>query len=278
MPSSIPSVATFTAPSVVAPVDPAQNPTQAVLYWLRRDVTRGVFEPMERLRVDFLSKFYKIGHSPVREAILLLSSSGLIIHEHQKGYRVAPVSLAEYDDLRNVYQRIYRSALDLALEHGDQAWEERVVVQLHRSLKVQKVLLDGDPQAREMWQRTYHDLHSAILSACGSKLFLELIRSLGHRMERYVNLFADLETDRYRDHHAEHKAIVDALVERDRDRVFALIDAYFSKGDPVRESIIATLKRSESIGRRQVPQIVKPAPTALTKRVTRGRGRPRKFA
>jgi GntR family carbon starvation induced transcriptional regulator len=276
LPTDIVSVSTFTAPSVTAPVDLKQNPTQAVFFWLRRDIARGVFAPLERLRVEFLTKFYKIGHSPVREAILLLSSSGLIVHEHQKGYHVAPVSLADYDDLRNVYQRIYRLALDLALDQGDEAWEERVVVQLHRSLKVQKVLLDGDPQAREMWQRAYGDLHYEILSGCGSPLLLSLYRSLGYRLERYVNLFADLETDRYRNHHAEHKAIVDALVARDRMRVFALMENYFATGEPIRQSVAETLKSSASIKRALRGADTAPNDATAKSAAPRRRGRPRK--
>ena len=41
--------------------------------------------------------------------------------------------------------------------------EEKVVVQLHRSLKVEKALLDGEPEARELWQRAYRDFHHGSL-------------------------------------------------------------------------------------------------------------------
>ena len=115
----------------------------------RRDIARGVFEPLERLTVEHLVKFYRVGHSPIREAIVLLSSSGLVIHEHQKGYRVAPVSLADYDEVLGVYQRLYKLALEMAIELGDDAWEERVLVQRHRAEKVRMVALDADPQERE---------------------------------------------------------------------------------------------------------------------------------
>jgi len=71
VPTDIPSVKNFTAPSVIAPVDPKRNPTLAVQYWLGRDIVRGVFAPLERLKVEQLVAFYDVGHSPVREAILL---------------------------------------------------------------------------------------------------------------------------------------------------------------------------------------------------------------
>ena len=223
----------------------------AVAYWLRRDIVRGVFEPMERLKVEQLVQFYGIGHSPVREAILLMSSSGLAVHEHQKGYRVAPVSLADYDDVLLVYQRLYKLALAMAIDLGDDAWEERVVVQLHRSVKAAKVLPGGDPQELERWQRAYGEYHAALLSGCGSPLLLQLVGDTGSRLERYVYLFADLERDRERDVHAEHRVIVEAVVARDKDRALALIDRYFATGQPMRNSIMETLKRNEANGPRR---------------------------
>lgn len=261
MPTKLPSVSTFTAPNVVAPVDPERNPTQAVAYWLRRDIARGVFEPLERLKVEHLTKFYDIGHSPIREAIVLLVDSGLVIHEHQKGYRAAPVSLEDYQDLLTVYQRIYKMMLGMAMERGDDAWEEQVVIQLHRSLKIPKVV-DGalEPQAREMWQRSYGDLHQTLLSGCRSPLLMKIYKDIGARLERYINLFADLETDRYYDHHADHRLIVDAIIARDADRTQALIERYFAVAEPIRKSIITALKAMEATPSKAEARDVETAP------------------
>lgn len=250
MKSRSPSIAAFKDPKVSGPFDPEQNPSKAAAFWLRRDIVRGVFAPTARLKVEELVQFYGVGHSPVREAILLNSSSGLIVHEHQKGYRVAPVSLADYDDVVGVYQRLYKLALGMAMERGGDDWEEGIVVQMHRSAKVPMVTTEGDPEARERWQRAYWEFHGALLSACGSPLMQQLLGDIGFRLERYVNLFADTETDQRRDHHAEHRMIVDAILARDRERTFRLIDDYFALGQPMRDSIIESLKRNAA-GRRR---------------------------
>jgi GntR family carbon starvation induced transcriptional regulator len=244
--TNIASISTFADPSVNSPIDPVQNPSKAAAYWLLRDIVRGVFQPMERLKVEHLVNFYGVGHSPVREAILMLSSTGLVVHEHQKGYRVAPVSLADYDDVLAVYQRLYKLALTMAIDLGDDAWEERVVVRLHRTVKVQRVLPDGDPQLRERWQRAYWEYHAELLSGCGSPLMMQLLGDIGFRLERYVNLFADLEIDRESDNHAEHREIVEAVIARDKERALLLIERYFATAQPMRNSIIETLKRNEA--------------------------------
>jgi GntR family carbon starvation induced transcriptional regulator len=245
LPAILPSVATFDSPEVTALMTSSSSPTQQAAFWLRRDIVRGLLRPNERPSVKTLAAFYGLGQSSIREAILLLSSSGLVVHEHQKGHRVAPVSAADYEHIREAYGEIYNLALTMAVERGDEDWEERVVVILHRASKVPKVMPDGDPQAREKWQRSYKRLHQEILSGCGSPLLMRIFIDLGDRMERYLNLFADLETDRARDHHSEHRALVDVLFTRDLDRILPAFNAYFEASRPIRESIAAALARLE---------------------------------
>jgi GntR family carbon starvation induced transcriptional regulator len=245
------SVATFTDPRLTAGIDADKNPTQAVAYWMRRDIVRGVFAPLERLKVEQLTQYYGVGHSPVREAILLVSSRGLIEHEHNKGYRVAGMSLADYNDLIDIYQRTYQLALQMAVERGGEAWEERVVLALHRSLKVSKVMTDGDPEARELWQQAYKSLHEEILSGCGSPILMGVVGNLGDRAERYVNLHADLATDRARDSHAEHHVIVDAIVTGDAGRLHSLLDRFFEGGEPMRATIRRNLTELDQPKRRR---------------------------
>lgn len=250
MPTRVPSVSKFTRPELLALMPPAQSPAELAAFWLRRDIARGTFTPLERLKVEQLTQFYDLGHSPIREAILLLSPSGLVQHEHQKGYRVADVSLADYDDLVAVYRRIYRLCITMAMEVGDEAWEERVVVALHRTSKIPKVLLDGDPEGREMWQLSYKRMHTEMLSGCRSPVLLTFFTNLATRLERYLNLFGDLESDRTRDHHAEHKALVDILLRRDLDGFLSQFDVFFAANQKVRDSVIAALREREGRGGR----------------------------
>ncbi|ODT88928.1 FCD domain-containing protein [Phenylobacterium sp. SCN 70-31] len=279
MPTSQPSVAAFTSPELEALTPELPGPTDKAAFWLQRDIVRGVFQPDERLKVEQLTKFYKVGHSPIREAILLLSSTGLVVHEHQKGYRVAPVSVADYIDVVDAYKAVYQLVLFKSVERGDQAWEERVVVMLHRTMKVRKVLPDGDPLARELWQRAYKALHRELLSGSGSPVLERIFANLGDRAERYLNLYADFETDRERDHHAEHREIVDALIARDGERLHDLITHYFAGAQPMRDIVIQRLEALEGqrgARRRRAPAT---APKAAAKPVRKaGRGRPRKTA
>lgn len=241
MPTKLPSVATFSAPGAAFSDDPAKNPTQATAYWLRRDIIRGVFQPLERLKVKHLTQFYAVGATPVREAISRLLATGLITHEPQKGYRVAPVSLADYNDVLDIYQRIRKLALEMAMGRGDEAWEERVVVSMHRSMKARPVHAEEAPEARELWQRAYGDLHAELVSGCASPALIRIFRDIGARAERYGNLYGDVTSELSRDFAAEHREIVEALIARDSQKVQALLDASGALSGPMRASVMQAL-------------------------------------
>ena len=78
-----------------------------------------------------------------------------------------------------------------------------------------------------------------------------IVGNLGDRAERYVNLHADLATDRARDSHAEHRVIVDAIGTGDADRLHSLLDRFFEGGEPMRETIRRNLAELEQPKRRR---------------------------
>lgn len=244
MPTNLISVSSFWNERLAALAPPLKTPTQELAFWLRRDIVRGVFPPNERLKVDQLSKFYQVGHSPVREAVVLLSPSGLVEHEHQKGYRVAGVSLADYDDLTDTARRIEALGIAMAVERGDEAWEEQMVLTLHRTSRVAKVIT-GDPEGREMWQLAYKRFHRELMQGCGSPFILGVFLDLGDRLERYLNLFGNFETDSLRDHHAEHRALVDVLLKREAAPAMEEFTRFFQRNQPVRDTVIRRLKALE---------------------------------
>ena len=246
MPTDLPSVSTFQDEKLREPRVAAASPNQLVAYWLKRDIVRGTFEPRERLKIDFLTRFYGMGHSPVREAILLLSAGGLVFHEHQKGHRVAQVSLADYRDTLDVYERIRRLAMQAAIERGDDEWEEQVIVQLHRSSKVPHENPGSVPEDRERWQRAYVDFYDTLIAGCRSPLLFEFYGDLGARAERYVNLFADTSSDHQRDHGAEHAAVADAMLQRDKSRLNQVLDDHQKRAQPMHDSIVEALKAREN--------------------------------
>lgn len=194
---------------------------------LRDDILRGVFRPGERLRIESLCEHYQVGSTPLREALNRLSAADLVIREEQRGFRVAPVSLADLAELIKTYRWITDLGLRESIRNGDTAWEEAIVLAAHRLSRVRREGSSGYGSFNPEWESRHRDFHLALISACGSRWLTDFYSMLTERNARYRYLaFADGSAPR--DVEAEHRAILDAALARDADRAVAAANAHIS--------------------------------------------------
>src|SRR3546814_17788514 len=78
------------------------------------------------------SDLLKIGFTPLREALMRLSSEGLVLAEEQRGFRVAPATLADLEDIMTSRAEIEALALQRAIRLGGDDWEARIVAAFHQ--------------------------------------------------------------------------------------------------------------------------------------------------
>src|ERR1041384_5499652 len=114
--------------SATAEGDGGQSLTIRAYSKLRAQIISGALAPGQRLKVETLRDLIEVGATPIREALSLLTSDGLVERLDKRGFRVSEVSLAEYDDLHRTRCWFEEYALRQSIEHGDQAWEDRLVL------------------------------------------------------------------------------------------------------------------------------------------------------
>jgi DNA-binding GntR family transcriptional regulator len=165
---------------------------------LREDILQGRLEPGSKLRLQYLSKHYQVGNSPLREALNRLSSNGLVTREENKGFRVSSASVAELEELIRTRCMLEETALRESVEFGDSKWEETVVLAFHRLNRLEIGAKDSEHRRTPEWELAHREYHIALLSACGSKILLEFCRQLHEQTLRYRSL---LEVIQYRDVH-----------------------------------------------------------------------------
>jgi GntR family transcriptional regulator, carbon starvation induced regulator len=212
---------------------------------LRGDILRGVFRPGERLRLDALCERYEIGATPLREALNRLSAEELVNREEQRGFRVAPVSLSDLDELTKTLCWITELALRESIKNGDAAWEEAVVLTAHRLSRVPREGEGGYASFNPEWEERHRDFHLALIAACGSRWLIDFYAMLMDRNTRYRYL-AFVDGSEPRDVEAEHQTIYDAVLARDADRAVAAANLHIRKTtDSVvaRESDLAGIAR-----------------------------------
>ena len=195
---------------------------------LRRDILCGRLEPGSRLRVEQLKSQYQVGSSTLREALSLLVADALVTSEGQKGFRVAPISLEDLRDVTEMRKFLETRAIREAIQHGDDEWEAGVVAAYHRLSRVEERLGEGPESLADDWEERNRAFHEALIAACPSKWLRHFRSILYHQSERYRRLSL-IDRTIPRDVHAEHKAIMEAVLARDAERATRLTEDHMDR-------------------------------------------------
>jgi DNA-binding GntR family transcriptional regulator len=185
---------------------------------LRDDLLRGVLAPGSKLKVQALAESYGAGASPVREALSSLAAEGLVERLDSRGFRAAPASLPDFDELVRARCWLEEVVLRESIAAGDLAWEEALVLARWRL----KRLARADPP----WEGAHAAFHQALLAACPSPTLRAMAEQLRERAERYRAIARSVAYPG-RDVGAEHEAIADAALARDIPRAVALLQEHY---------------------------------------------------
>ena len=192
---------------------------------LRRDIIEGVHPPGEKLRVEHLKDQYDVGAGTLREALLLLVTDALVVAQGQRGFRVAPISIEDFEDITRTRILLETEALRQSIALGGEDWEAGIVAAFHRLSRAEQKLGDQEDYAHtaaEDWEKRNRAFHDALIAASPSRWIRHFQNILYQQSERYrrISLF---RRPIPRDVHAEHEALFDATMARDADRATAIL-------------------------------------------------------
>jgi len=215
--------------TVVPPGSAGETLTSRAYAAVRRDIIAGRLRPGAKLKIEELRESYEAGASPIREALSLLSSDGLVERIEQRGFRVANISHDEFDDILKVRCWLEERALRESIAHGDNAWEEALVLAAFRLSKEPRSTGSGDNfVANAEWEVRHKAFHTALISACGSPTLLAYCDQLYDQNVRYRNLAGAVSYPK-RDPAKEHEAILEATLERDAETAVSRLVNHYRK-------------------------------------------------
>jgi GntR family transcriptional regulator, carbon starvation induced regulator len=184
---------------------------------LRDAIMRGELLPGSKLNLDRLRTAFGVSLSPLREALCRLENDGLVALIDQRGYRVTPVSAANLTEVIRLRVELEGLAIREAIEHGDIAWEGRVLAALHQLGRCKRGARSAADQ--EAWETAHRAFHAELISACGMPMLRQFCASLHDQSDRYRRIFLKKHQPD-RDVPAEHTALAHAVIERrSRDAV-----------------------------------------------------------
>jgi len=192
-----------------------------VLSGIRADILSLDLAPGLKLSAEMLVLRYGAGQSPIREALSLLAGEGLVVRESRRGFRVAPMSLPDLDELVASRLLLEPAMLERALAAGDAAWEEELRLALDALRPSLQKVGDARPLDRE-WEARHRRFHFALVGVSGAGVLGDFCRMLYDRYDRYrlLGIPRRAYLAGVADDHAE---LVGAAVARDAPRALAVL-------------------------------------------------------
>lgn len=211
-----------------APPPVASTKSHRAYAQIRTDILTCRLMPGTKLNIAALAADLDVSLGAVREALSMLQSEALVVSEPQRGYTVSPVSPKELSDITEARIAIEKLCLRTSIERGDLGWETAIVAAWHRLSRLTQGEEGRDQHLSESWSRAHAEFHGALVAACGNDWLLRMRAMLYEQSERYRRMSVPLQTEK-RDVPAEHKAIFDAVMDRDIARAEAALETHLRK-------------------------------------------------
>ena len=195
--------------------------SELVVDHLRIDIVGGEYPPLTKLAMKDLVARYKVGLTPVREALHRLVGEGFVTTVGQRGFTVPPLSLADLEDLTALRAMVEQAAVLQAIESGDDDWEAGIVSAFYRIEKEAGRFSTTNDAVIKRFDAIHRAFHSALFAGISPRL-AGLQANLFDQAFRYRK---SLHRQNLSPDHliAEHRQLMEAVLSRDPARAAAAV-------------------------------------------------------
>lgn len=200
------------APAAAGDLLDGETVGEAAWRHIRADILAGRLAPERKLKLDALRELYGVSVSTLREVLNRLATEGLVVAEGQRGFVVTPVSVENLREIAELRLLLECQALEDSFRAGDVEWEGRVVAAYHKLAAMEARMEKGDRSALDLWKRYDWEFHQSLISACGSKVLMQLHGAAFDKYLRYQMIALSFRGDIAAD---EHRSMLDCALRRD---------------------------------------------------------------
>ncbi len=206
---------------------PFQSVGESAYRTIRADIVFGRLPPGRKLKLETMKADYGVGVSTLREILNRLSSERLVVAEGQRGFEVAPVSIATLREIAELRLLLECHALEQSFRAGDMDWESRVVAAHHRLARMEDRMAEGDRTCTERWKQFDWQFHQALISACGSRMLIDAHAAVFDNYLRYQMIALSYRGDIAS---GEHALLLDCAMDRNAGRACDVLRCHVAGG------------------------------------------------
>ncbi len=186
---------------------------------LRELILSGGMEPQARVNELELCERFGTSRTPLREAIKILATEGLVELLPNRGARVASLTAAEIDEMVQVVAGLEAVAAELACQRAD---EDEIDAIEADTAAMAEAFERRDENAYFTLNRA---IHEGLMAAARNRTLSQLYANLSSRIQRmrYTAHKTEAQWQRAMD---EHRAMATLLRARDGERLAALMKAH----------------------------------------------------
>lgn len=183
---------------------------------LRQDILKGKYKPGERLIIDELASQLNASQIPIREAIQQLEADGFVTTEPYVGSRVAEIN-AQF--IFEVFGLLEAMEIICSRYACASMTEEQL-----NTLEGMVTAMDDTIDDFTQWSEQNKAMHLFICECAETVLMLKMMQKVMDHWERLrLHYLADMTTNRTAEAQQEHKQLLQALKEREPERVEAIL-------------------------------------------------------
>ncbi|WP_120006572.1 GntR family transcriptional regulator [Nesterenkonia muleiensis] len=195
---------------------------------LRQDILDGCWSPGEKLQLVGLSDRYGTSSTVIREALTRLSGERLVELKPNRGFFVPGLSLEQLKDFNELRCLSEEFGIRLAIERGDLQWESEVIAAHHTLERTPQYAEEGSHNLNAAWRTAHKNFHEKLLSACQLPVLMGLTSNLADETSLYRRWAAPGVKTRERDIAAEHREILEAVLNRDAEAAGPLLRKHYT--------------------------------------------------
>ena len=197
---------------------------------LRNRLINGEFAPGARLQAEKLRLDYDVAASTIRESLFRLSTENLVEFREQRGFRMSQLSRELQHEITQMRILLECEGTRLSIRLGTLEWEAQLSAAHHKLSHIETRIRDrgGVDTLIDLWSRAELEFHESLIAACGSDV-LKRTHLMIYNQFRQQLITTDRQFAFVPENVAQHKAILDAALDRDEDRACRNIHDHLSR-------------------------------------------------